>query len=291
MVPGKCSREKSIPGSAGGNILMNIILGKSFSCLFDIGEDTTRGLVIGVFIKTISQMRDSQLRSACAIKDEAEVIASGNGIRRQLDGECEVVFRLREKIGVYANSAKRVESIDVFGVKLQYPLINRRGGLQTAGAGEAKKCKQFEDFWIVAVYVHEGLDVTWPLFIKSPHLLVTNIVREDDIGLVESACQRKAIGLGTKLKGFVQLFCVFFGAGVGQAGPDVLHRLDKVGITKGGTLGVPRHILRKGEVVGIDRTITCPSPQCFLCAKEGIEKAGGGMQAVGLEVTADGFGV
>ena len=138
-VPGKYSCEKLILGSAGGNVLRNIVLGRGFPCLLDIGEDTTRGLVIGVFIKTISQMRDGQLRSACAIKDEAEVIASGNGIRRQLDGECEVVFRLREKIGVYANSAKRVEGIDVFGVELENPLMNRRRGLQAAGAGEAKK--------------------------------------------------------------------------------------------------------------------------------------------------------
>ena len=175
------------------------------------------------------------MRSARAIKDEAEVVASGNTIRLLLNGKGKITFRLREKIGVYANSAKRVEGIDVFGVKLQYPLIDRSSGLQAAGAGEAKKREQFEDFWIVAVYVHEGLDVTRPLFIKSPHLLVTNIVREDGIGLVESACQRKAIGLGTKLKGFVQLFCVFFGAGVGQERPDVLHRPDEVGITKGGT--------------------------------------------------------
>ena len=101
----------------------------------------------------------------------------------------------------------------------------------------------------------------------------------------------KRLSFGTKRKGFVQLFCGIFGAGVGQAGPDVLHRLDKVGIAKGGTLGVSRHILRKGEVVGIDRTITCPSPQCFLCAEKGIEEAGGGMQAVGFEVAAHGFGV
>ena len=236
-------------------------------------------------------MRDGQLWSACAIKDKAEVIASGNGIRRQLDGEREVIFRLREKIGVYANSAKHVEGINVFGVELQYPLMDRGGGLQAAWAGEAKKREQFEDFWIVAVYVHKSLDVTWPLFIKSPHLLVTNIVWEDGIGLVESARQRKAIGFGTKLKGFVQLFCGIFEAGVGQAGPDILHRLDKVGITKCGALGVSRHILRKGEVVGIDRTITCPSPERILCAKEGIEEAGGCMQAVGFEVAADGFGV
>jgi len=206
-------------------------------------------------------MRDGQLQSACAIKDEAEVIASSNEIRRQLDGEGEVVFRLREKIGVYANSAERVEGIDISGVKLQYPLMDRLCGLQAAGAGEAKKREQFKDFWIVAVYVHKCLDVTRPLFIKPPHLLVTNIVREDGIGLVESARQRKAIGFGTKRKSFVQLFCGIVGAGVGQAGPDVLHRLDKVGITKGGAPRVSRHILCKGEVVCIDRTITSPSPE------------------------------
>ena len=229
--------------------------------MLDIGEDATRGLVVRVFIKTIAQMRNGQLRSACAIKDEAEVVASGNGIRRQLDGECEVVFRLRQKTRIYTDSAERVEGIDVFGVEFQNTLMNRSGGLETAGAGETQSREQFEDFWIVAEEVHEGLDVTWSLFIKSPHLLVTNIVREDGIGLVESARQRKAISFGTKLKGFVQLFCGIFGAGVGQAGPDVLHRLDKVGITKGGALRVSRHILRKGEVVCIDRTITRPSPE------------------------------
>ena len=135
------------------------------------------------------------MRSACAIKDEAEVIASGNAIRLLLNGKGKIIFRLRQKIGVYANSTKRVEGIDVFGVELQNPLMDRSGGLQAAGAGEAKNREQFEDFGIVAVYVHEGLDVTRPLFVKSPHLLVTNIVRKDGIGLVESARQRKAIEL------------------------------------------------------------------------------------------------
>jgi len=96
-------------------------------------------------------MRDGQLRPASAIKDKAEVVASDNVIRPLLNGKGKITFRLRHEVCVYTNSAERVERIDVSGVEFDNPLMNRGCGLQAAGAGQAKKRKQFEDFWIVAV--------------------------------------------------------------------------------------------------------------------------------------------
>ena len=74
------------------------------------------------------------MRPACAIKDEAEVVTSGKTIRLLLNSKGEMILRLWEKIGVYTNSTETVEGIDVFGVELQNPLIDRSCGLETAGA-------------------------------------------------------------------------------------------------------------------------------------------------------------
>ena len=61
-------------------------------------------------------MRCGFLCTALAIKDKAEVVTSGKAIGPLLNSKGEIIFGLREKIVVYANSAESVQGIDVLGV-------------------------------------------------------------------------------------------------------------------------------------------------------------------------------
>ena len=111
-----------------------IILGSSFGRILDVGQHSFDGLVGRILTEAIAKMREGLLCEALAIKDETEVVASVKAIGLLLNSKGEIILRLREKIGVYTNSAETVEGIDVFGVELQNPLIDRSCGLETAWA-------------------------------------------------------------------------------------------------------------------------------------------------------------
>ena len=109
-------------------------MGSGFGGILDIGQHTFDGLVGGILTEAIAKMWNGFLPTTLAIKDEAEVVASVKVIGLLLNGKGEIILRLREKIGVYTNSAERVEGIDVFGVELQNPQIDGSCGLKASGA-------------------------------------------------------------------------------------------------------------------------------------------------------------
>ena len=70
--------------------------------------------------------------------------------------------------------------------------------------------EQFEDFEVIAEEVREGIDVLRPFFVERFHLPVSNIVRENGVGLIEVSRESEAINISAERKGLAQQFCVFF---------------------------------------------------------------------------------